>query len=248
MTRPSRPLSYYDVLDACREPGCPICSLGRRAAARHLENVIYSGVNSVSLRATLRQSQGYCRPHAWQLPHAGEGAPLGIAIIYRDVLNTVRKTLEAGDMADRRPIFTWARLKALLKRDAPAAETAVIVQQLQPQAPCPACERAAEMEKLALIAVMDSLAEQDDAMLAALETAELLCLPHLRQALALSRKAGAGAALRQIALAKWATLLQELDEYARKRDERFKGEAMSPTESNSWERALSTLAGPPDNA
>ncbi len=93
MKRGSQSYSYYEVIDACSEPNCPFCRLGQASANRHLTSLIYDSVNDVSLRATLRESLGYCQDHAWLLPNAGDSAPLGIAIIHRDLLNTIHKSL-----------------------------------------------------------------------------------------------------------------------------------------------------------
>ena len=86
--------SYFEILDACQEPACPVCSLGHAAARRNVNTLIYEGVNDYGLRAKLRESLGYCHEHAWLLPEAGESAALGIAIVHRDLLNTIRERLE----------------------------------------------------------------------------------------------------------------------------------------------------------
>ena len=97
MKKGSQPFSYFEILDACKEADCPVCALGHASANRHLTSLIFDGVNDVRLRATLRESLGYCREHAWLLPDAGESATLGIAIIHRDLLNTIRRRLDESN-------------------------------------------------------------------------------------------------------------------------------------------------------
>lgn len=243
MTRGGRAFSYYDILDACQEPGCPICRLGQRAAKRHLDGVIFDSVNDVQLRETLRQSLGYCHAHAWQLPDAGESAPLGIAIIHRDILNSVRQRLADADFAPDRS--ARARLRSLVEAinlDALPTGTAPD-RYLRPTAVCPACERRAEVERLAFVALAEALEEPDEAMLDALRRSDGLCVPHLRRALSTLRTEAAFRSLVDLTRAQLSALIDSLDEYIRKRDHRFREEAISAAEGDSWRRALGRAAG-----
>lgn len=235
MSRPGRPFSYYDILEASEEAGCPICRLGQRAATRHLNGVIFDSVNDVELRATLRRGLGYCPDHAWQLPTAGESAPLGIAIIYRDILNHVNKELTASRFkpAQRRP------LQSLLRR----GEASETDRYLQSQAGCPACERRAEIERLAFLALVEALEEQDPRLLEALSASEGLCIAHLRRALGMVESEAAFEALVGLTRAQLTALIAELDEYIRKRDHRFRHEEIDSMEGDSWLRALARASG-----
>ncbi|MFL7837920.1 MAG: DUF6062 family protein [Candidatus Promineifilaceae bacterium] len=239
--RPST-FSYFELLDACKEPGCPICRLGQRSAQRHLTSVIYDGVNDVPLRATLRDAYGYCHDHAWLLPESGESAPLGIAIIHRDILNTLRTKLGEETFAkERRKTFRAAVAGALnseLSADSPQT-----FRHLPPKAICPACERQFEAEQLAFASLLEAFDKNDQPMHEALGSSDGLCISHLRQALNASRSQQAFNALVTISSKQLSALIDDLDEFIRKSDHRFREEKISDEEKESWRKALQRTSG-----
>lgn len=235
------PLSYHEIIDACQKPGCPLCYLAQHAVRRHLEQVIYDSVNDPPLRARLRESLGYCYEHAWQLPQAGASTPLGVAFIYRDLLNTVTKELEKG-MYKRPSRFTFSQVAEAVDRNKPSISTQKGVQRLTPHEPCPACAHREQMTTLHVIALMDALGDEDAPMKDALANSGGLCMPHLRRAIELARSETAVATLLTLTIAKYRSLQAELSEFIRKNDYRFINEKME-TEGDSWLRALSTLVG-----
>ncbi|MCZ7667333.1 MAG: DUF6062 family protein [Chloroflexi bacterium] len=76
-------------MEASDQPGCPVCRWSNISVERQLKGLIFDSVNDVDTRLGIRESLGFCPEHAWQLPESEDNAPLGIAFIYRDVLNTV---------------------------------------------------------------------------------------------------------------------------------------------------------------
>ena len=85
--RPSRHIGFYQLLDAMRQPGCPICRLAGWASHRWLESVFYGHVNDAGIREELRRAAGFCSGHTEQVLRLGN--PLGGSIIYADVLRHV---------------------------------------------------------------------------------------------------------------------------------------------------------------
>lgn len=239
--RPST-FSYFELLDACQEPGCPICRLGQRAAQRHLTNLIYDGVNDVPLRATLRESYGYCHEHAWLLPESGESAPLGIAIIHRDILNTIRGQLGRETFKKERRTSLRAAVAGALSPQL-AASSQETSRHLPPEALCPACERRLEAEHLAFASLLEALDKNDQPMHSALQSSEGLCIPHLRQALNAARSQQAFDALVSITATQLSALIDNLDEFIRKNDHRFREEKIRGEEKESWRRALQRTSG-----
>lgn len=231
--------SYFELLEACKDPGCPLCRLGHASAARHLKHLIYDGVNDIPAREHLRNSYGYCHEHAWMLPEAGDSAPLGIAIIHRDVLNTLRKRLIEMEFGAQRGGSLRALFGSGGKREA-AQEGGGI---LPSTAVCPACAQRAEAEQLALTSLLEALDKEDDAMRAALGASEGLCLAHLRAALEQARKPHSSAALVSLTETQLAELIHDLDEFIRKSDHRFRDERISAAEADSWRRALQRASG-----
>ena len=87
---------YHELLDVLTAEGCAICRLARKASDRYINALLYEGVVDVDLRQKLRDARGPCYVHAWRM--AGRrGAVLGTAIVYRDVINTLAKELEAPE-------------------------------------------------------------------------------------------------------------------------------------------------------
>lgn len=247
-TNRSTSFSYFELLDACREPGCPLCRLGHRSAQRHLSSLIYDGVNDLTLRATLRDSYGYCFHHAWLLPHSGESAPLGIAVIHRDILNTLRRRLAEEAYSKERADSLRTFVAEFLDRTPPPLDAASS-RHLPARDACPACLQRLESEQLAFASLMEALDKRDEKMVAALESSEGLCLAHLRHALNLARTKQAFDALVRISQGQLTALLHDLDEFIRKNDHRFREERISQDEAKSWRRALQLVSGSkPDQA
>jgi hypothetical protein len=207
-----------------------------------LTGVIYDGVNDIPLRATLRDSYGYCHDHGWMLPESGESAPLGIAIIHRDVLNTLKNRLEEESFDKARSRSLRSILSGALGQDY-AAEDPAKVNHLPATEICPACERRLEAEHLAFLSLLEALGKNDEPMQTALESSDGLCIPHLRDALNAARNQQAFESLVAITSRQLSTQLDDLDQFIRKNDHRFRDEKITPEERQSWRRALQRASG-----
>src|SRR5688572_27762822 len=104
--------TVYKLVEACREPGCPVCRLEQNAVERYLDSQFYENVNSPKWRDQLRLSLGFCREHAWLAVDKRLGDPLGFSIIYRDLVNSVLKRFETSE----RPARTARGWTALLRQ------------------------------------------------------------------------------------------------------------------------------------
>lgn len=229
---PEHDALYHELLEAFQAGGCPICRLARRASDSYLHALIYEGVTDVKLRETLRDARGPCDRHAWRLANT-RGAVLGTAIVYRDIINTLTKPLEASGHS---PARLW--LPGRRQTDLPRA--------LTPTVACPACVLEADAEQRTTKILLKHL---DDTAIGAAYIAEGgLCLPHFQVALS---HAGPGAAktLADWQAQAWRRLRDELDELIRKHDHRFRHEPVSEAEAAAWQRAVAAIVGenePPD--
>ncbi|MGE5602846.1 MAG: DUF6062 family protein [Nitrososphaerales archaeon] len=215
---------YHELLEAFQAGGCAICRLARRASDSYIHALLYEGVTDVKLRETLRDARGLCYRHGWRL--AGQrGAVLGTAIIYRDVVNTLVKALEANGNPPNR----------LFGRGQPELARA-----LSASATCPACvlERDAEQREVKIL-----LNHVDDAALGeAYRQAGGICLPHFQLALS---HAGSPA-IRLLAAWQaeaWSRLRGELDELIRKHDYRFRSEIVTEAEADAGQRSVAAIVG-----
>ncbi|MGQ9489796.1 MAG: DUF6062 family protein [Anaerolineae bacterium] len=211
---------YYELMDALRTGGCPLCHLGRRAASRYIETLNYEGVNDPGLRRYLRDAHGLCHRHAWEWTKL-RGSPLGMAIVYRNLVKDLAETSQRqAEDRGRRPAA--ARL-------APADR-------------CPACRARDEAVQRYGRTLLKWLGREE--LAAAYASAGGLCLPHLRELLGIANDAQARTMLAwQGAI--YRNLIAQLDEFIRKHDHRFQDEPFG-VEKDAWLRAVAALAGEAD--
>ena len=237
--KPNTPtMSFHDLRDALAQPGCAVCRLKADAADRFLDGLLWESVNDPGRRREIRQARGFCHRHAWSLVRAG--ASLGVAIVPRDVLQSVLGALESAAFEPSSP-WSVRRVHEALDPGQPAASTAELVAQLEPQAPCPACAWVEKMEAIYLDELVSHLIGEDG-LLAGYEASDGLCLPHFRQALARVRDERVFEPLLDAQRAVWDRLVTHLDEFIRKNDHRFRDETWGE-ERDAWLRAIAALAG-----
>lgn len=233
MAEAPTPSMVYDVIEACEEPGCPLCRVAERWGGRFMAAILYEEVTDPHTRGRLKESFGFCREHAWQASEVG-GTLLGISIIYRGLLGQIDRALAAAGPGDPTP---WWR-----KLGKPATAEMATHTGLAPEKPCPACLYLAEMEDAALVALTDALPANQRLRDGLSKENGGLCLPHLRRALALTTNGEAFAFLQESARTRLASLQAEMDEFIRKYDHRFRKEEWGE-ERDSWQRAISWIAG-----
>jgi hypothetical protein len=167
-------------------------------------------------------------------------AALGVAIITRDVLQSVLAEIEDAQYQGP-PALSLRRVQESLKPRQAASATSGMIDRLAPQAECPACLHAREMEDVYLGTLLAHLSGAEG-LQADLEASDGLCLPHFRRTLALVREETVFLALVSVQASIWRRLIGQLGEFIRKQDHRFSDELWGE-EANSWRRAVTTLAG-----
>lgn len=224
-------LGYFDVVDACKDSGCPVCRLSRREVKKYLDAILYDCVTDPDIRDELRRTLGYCHTHAWQLSSVGRGYLLGISIIYEDVLDVVQGDLQkmCPGQSKSNPLTRMLPGKKLVV-DSNAHER------------CPACLVRDEVEMQALKVLTKALSDRDEAMLNAFKTSEGLCLQHLRQAFTFISDSAVGDVLTAVTRERITNIRTGLKEFIRKNDHRYQHEPIGK-ERDSWKHALSFLVG-----
>lgn len=229
----SKHTAYYNLREALARsaasgPGhCPLCDLAAKAVASYLDSLLYESVNDPSLRQDIREARGLCNEHAWQLQTLSGGA-LGIALIYRDVLETVLQLIRQGKYRRSQPLA--------LQR---LAGTAELVAVLVPQRECPACRHQHVVEDVYLGTLIDALGEED--MRSAFRASSGLCLPHFRHALQLVGSEAAFNRLVELETTCLERLDADLNEFIRKQDYRFAHEPIGQ-EGDAWRRAIGQMS------
>ncbi len=224
-------LVEVELKDALTSPGCALCRIGEGSALRYLRSVLHESVNDLAFRTRFHAAWGFCRRHAWyflRLESATMRDGLSTAILAEGLIEAAQEVLAAERVRAPRPQRRdKRRLRALWDR-------------LQPKSPCPACAIQDEHERYALFVLLKTLAEPP--WRERLASSDGLCLPHFR--LALSDES-AGAHLERLVAdqrRRLSTLLDDLQEYIRKRDYRFASEPPGP-ERDAFERGTAHVVG-----
>ena len=97
----------FNLIEACRKPGCPVCRLEQHSVERYLDNQFYENVNSAGFRENLRLSMGFCREHAWLAADERLGDALGFAIIYHDAIGAALERAGQGRSSPD-PALGWS--------------------------------------------------------------------------------------------------------------------------------------------
>lgn len=230
---------YYELCEALAKPGCAICRLEAKAAARYLEGLVYENANDYKVRAAVEQARGFCNQHAWQL-REGHGAALDVAILYGDVLKLWLRALENTPSPTKPTRRVFPRLQTLLGLPPRRGRAGALAESLAPQRACLVC---AVQETTAVAYSQELLAHiADPELQAAYCAAGGLCLPHFRQALECVVETAQAETLITLQAQVITPVLAELQEFIRKHDYRFQAE-MTTVEGESWRKALELVSG-----
>jgi hypothetical protein len=231
---------YPEIRDALGQPGCAFCRLLTVRADRYLDAVLWELVNDYGVRAELNEARGYCQQHGWLLVR--KGAALGVAILMRDVVKTLLD-VTAANPPDSKPESVLKAVRRSLDRDRVSSDTAPLVSQLSPQRLCPACQHVEATEKDCISTLLKHF-DGPGGLSAAYRASDGLCLPHLRHVLVRAPSGKTTASLVSAQQEVWQQLHDELGEFIRKKDVRFRGETFGE-ERDSWRRALEAVSGAP---
>lgn len=201
-----------DFCDLCTAPECPICALVRRAELRTLQTYCAEGAGDEQRRADVRAARGLCGHHSAQLRDARDA--LAAAVTALDVMDNLLRDLQSLDGA-----LPWGRKR------------------LAAPERCPVCIDVARYDHSVCAGI---IAWADEPRLhTALTASHGICGPHLR-ALASQKRLPKAFLLAQRTA--WTRVRDEVAEYIRKRDDRFRREG-DGIEADAWKRAWSLITG-----
>ena len=234
----SKFITYFQLLDAFKEPGCPVCTRLEQGALKALDGLMYEQVNDPFTRDRLVESHGFCNWHAWMLPSVHNSA-LGVALIYKHLLQETLEHLEAASR-EVQPRGRWQRLWERVTGS--RQEPLPILAWRRRKARCSMCVFARRSEDQDLKTILEFIGEAEFAE--AFSASFGLCLPHLYAAMEIGRDHPNLPALLASHDKRWQNLLRELEEFARKFDYRHADEVIG-RERDSWCRALDVFVGRP---
>ncbi|MFZ6027224.1 MAG: DUF6062 family protein [Chloroflexota bacterium] len=230
--------TYHELIRFCAEPGCPICRFVAGNVRGYLKSLFYENVNDPETRLELRHTRAFCFDHAWLLLDGGIGDALGTAIIYHDVLNFTAKEAAQADRDLRKRRGWQARLKGMFPRR--GAHGNAVAAALRPSKPCPVCAERDTTTRLTVDVFADALS--DEAFCQAFRAGPGLCLPHLGQVFERVSSTRGYENLADISQAQLSSLRQELAEFIRKNDYRFRDEKIG-AEGTAWRRVIGMIVG-----
>jgi len=228
-------VGYFRFVEACGEPGCPLCRCVTRESRGYLDALLYEQVTDPDTRRTIRASWGFCNWHTWMLLEIQQ-AIFGAAIIYADLVErALRQTERLGDGPGRRGKRGWfSTLMARPRRSHPAVE------QYRGRAVCPACRHAADTERRCLEPLVTFIDDGD--LAAAYARSQGLCLPHLLAAVEANGERPGTRTLVDSTRRKWMEIGDDVSSFVRKHDYRNR-EPYTPAETASYTRAFEMLVG-----
>ena len=219
---------YFELLEAQSQAGCPICRLVYKATDRYLDSLLYEAVLDPQVRMKVKAAQGFCAVHVEMLGRR-PGRALGIALIYRDIIR---------DTAAQAAKITSGNVKPGLWNKGKLGQQ--LARLLRTKQVCPACQIGAEAEHNYITLMVEYI--EDSEFQTAYAQGEGLCLPHLLAGLESCTTIDEVQNLVNPQLERYQLMLHELDEFIRKRDHRFRHEAMGD-EGDVWLRAMNALVG-----
>jgi hypothetical protein len=225
---------YFALLEALGKSGCPVCRIMDEASASYLDTLFYEQVTDVGVRRKLRQSRGLCNWHGWRasnMPTAG----LGVAIIAQDLLEE-----ECTRLAELRRRPLWHRLGHHVQAQLSRQSLLAYLRGWSRRSICPACQAVSEHEKHALETMLNFFDEEVFGR--RFESSFGICLPHLGRAVDCHPSHPGLVTLIEVQRDKYAGLVAQLQDFARKHDYRFSREIWG-MESDAWQRAIEVLAG-----
>jgi hypothetical protein len=234
----SKHSGYYELRDALQETGCAICRLGDKAVTRYLDGLVYENVNDYQVRSELKLARGFCNLHAWQLRDC-HGVGLDVAILSGDVLGEWLKALQ-DFTAQTPPPNLFQRWGATLGLGGGQPDAVALAETLAPQRSCLACQTRDDAERAYIHELLVHWEDQD--IRTGFVQSGGLCLTHFRQTLQLVTQPAQAEAVVRLQEAALSPLLEQLREFIRKNDYRFRDE-MTSDDGETWLKALEMISG-----
>jgi hypothetical protein len=91
---PERHTTFFNLMDAMSEKGCPLCRLVAKAEHDALDALLYENVNDPGMREAMSASLGFCPAHAELATHMSDA--FGIALIYEALCREAAGRITGG--------------------------------------------------------------------------------------------------------------------------------------------------------
>jgi hypothetical protein len=227
-------VGYFRLIEACAQPGCPVCRCLVAESRAYLGALLYEQVTDPETRGALRRSWGFCNWHTWMLPDV-EGSAFGAAILCEDlVTRALRRTQRFRSESRLGATGRW--LAALVgRRGRPP-----LVELHELRAPCSACLDTTQTQARYLETLVHFIDDED--LRTAYAQSDGLCVPHVILAVERRRETARVEMLVARTREAWARIGRDLAAFVGKHDHRNR-EPYTEAEATSRVRAFEMLAG-----
>ena len=224
--------SYFKLLDAVNESGCPICTLFIRDGLGYLDMMMYERIMDVPTRMELIQSFGLCNWHTWQVSKLPEisSPTVGFAILASDLLRKFERLAGAGQDGKKRTlksVFTKKKRKIRPKIK---------------QGTCPVCRHVSQFESYHLRQLLEQLPEEE--FFRTYGASQGICLPHFLMTEEHFSNHPNFQLLLEVQANKAKSLRDKLDRFIEKQDYRHP-QKVTPDEAKAGRVAMEFLNGKP---
>ena len=240
-------IAVANLKETMKEPGCPICSLERKAARKTADGFLYEHMMDPEAREEALSAYGFCPPHtrlmaATELASTGE--PQGINMLYETLNRRVSAELKAwqGQAA------VTSGLRGLLERLGLSSTAGM--RALRPAHGCPVCAAANLAGLNALTTLMDELQRATPDITQAYLSSDGLCIRHVR--LALEKLSGSHPKATRWLIAQTTARLDRqaaaMQEFVRKKNWEYHEEKLTAEEALAWRQSLTFFTGYPGDS
>ena len=224
--------SYFDLLEACKQTGCPVCRLSARSVKRYLESLFYENVNDPGTRDKLIKSLGFCREHVQLLLNTRIADGLGASIIYENIVKVILRKYPDGRQSPLSSQSPFGEQSHGIRR---------LISASSGLGPCPACVQRDESASRTLHELSKSLGEEK--LRRALQRSDGLCFPHVTQLLESLQQHDNVRFLLELTRNKLEMLGFQMAEFIRKNDYQFRSEGITQEEALAWKKAMCMISG-----
>jgi hypothetical protein len=227
--------TYFDLVEACAQPGCPVCRVVLDAVDHYIDSLNYEFANDPAVRAKIEASWAFCNLHAQQWLTSAH--PLGTAQIYGAVIRRISKEIEHAKPNPRPKILSSIAGRVGRPKNGDVSETG---SSLGFPGTCSLCDYRKDHERMVTSVLLFGLKKPEFAI--AYDQSIGLCVPHLRTVMLANSDQATFELLRNHALDVEQRLSAQLKEIIRKHDYRYQDEP-SGEERGATERAVRHVAG-----
>ncbi|PWB53917.1 MAG: hypothetical protein C3F13_08425 [Anaerolineales bacterium] len=229
---------YLELLNAIKQPGCPICHLGIIAEENYFSTLLQNYLKEPGLRQDLLANRGLCLKHFRRFLDSGVNDDLTFSLVYHDILLTHINDLQA----EPKPLQTRKKYFSFLHHTKSKTTLWLSGKKLtsKSQQLCPACEernRAARKALSVWMGSFDNEVKRND-----LASFDYLCLPHLRLASELMQDTPTYQTLCAKSKSKLQLLRRELVEFIRENENQPMKNDVQDMKAT-WEAIRSITAG-----